>query len=70
MEQISKWVDTKNKLNVAKIGVQWWGFSQTGPPKFKLFNRISKIHEIFVVSKCERKIKFETIWGYQNGGPP
>ena len=28
------------------------------------------MHEIFSVGKYEEEIKFEKIWGYQNGGFP
>ena len=36
--KFSEWVDTKNKLNLTKIGGAIMGvYSQTGPIKFKLF---------------------------------
>ena len=41
-----------------------------GPPNIKLFNLLSYTHEIFKVSKYKGKIKFDKIWGCQNGGPP
>ena len=41
---------------------------QMGPPKFKLFYHSRYTHEIFRVGKYEEKIKFDLIWGYQNGG--
>ena len=44
--------------------------SETGPPKLKLFNRSLLTHEIFRVGKYNKKIKFDKIWGYQNGGSP
>ena len=43
--------------------------SETGPPKLKLFNRSLLTHEIFRVGKYNKKIKFDKIWGYQNGDP-
>ena len=43
---------------------------QTGPPKFKIFNLLSYANEIFKLSKHKEKIKFDRIWGYQNGDPP
>ena len=38
-------------------------------PKFKLLNLLSWTKEIFKVSKYKEKIKFDKVWGYQNGGP-
>ena len=62
MDQIFKWVDIKNKLSLTKIGFPKWGiFSWGGFPKFKHFNLLHWMHEIFKVSECKRKIKFETI---------
>ena len=40
-----------------------------GHQKFKLFNPLSWTHETFKVSKY-KKIKFDKIWGHQNGGLP
>ena len=66
--KFSKWVDIQNKLNLTKIGgYKMRGCSQTGPPKFKLFHLLSRTHEIFKVSKYKGRIKFDKIWGYQNG---
>ena len=41
-----------------------------GPKKFKLFNHLCQTHEIFRVGKYYKNIKFDEIWGYQNGGSP
>ena len=41
-----------------------------GPPKLELFYLLSRTHKIFKVTKHKEKIKFDKIWGYQNGGPP
>ena len=43
------------------------GPSQARMPKFKLFNCLSKTHEIFRINKCEEKIKFDKTLGYHNG---
>ena len=40
---------------------------ETGLTKFKLFNHSRETHEIFRVIKYKKKIKFDKIWGYQNG---
>ena len=45
------------------------GFPQTVPPKFKFFILLRQMHENFEVSNYKEKIKFDKIWGYQNGGP-
>ena len=37
------------------------GPSQTMMLKFKLFNRLSKTHEIFRIDKCVEKIKFHKL---------
>ena len=71
MDQISEWVDIKNKLNVTKIEDAAMGVSpQTGPPKVELFNLLSSIHEIFGQNRYKGKIKFDKILEYQNQGPP
>ena len=36
----------------------------------KLFNRLCQTHEIFGIGKYYKKIKFDKVWGYQNGGFP
>ena len=47
-----EWIDIKNIPNPTKIGGATMGFSpQTDPPKFKVFNLLSKTHEILKVSK-------------------
>ena len=64
-------VDIKNKVNLTKIGRATMGiFPQTHPPKFELFTLLSEMHKIFKVNKYKGKIKFDKIWGYQNGGSP
>ena len=44
------------------------GTPQTGPKKFKLFNRLCQTHEIFRIGKYYKKIKFDEVWGYQKDG--
>ena len=39
-----------------------------GPKKFKLFNHLRQTHEIFIVGKYYKKIKFDKIFGCQSGG--
>ena len=41
-----------------------------GSPKFKPFNNSSQAREIFKLTKHKEKIKFDKIWGYQNGDTP
>ena len=43
---------------------------KTGPPKFKLFTLLSKVHEIFKVSKQKRKKKLTKFGGTKMGGHP
>ena len=43
---------------------------QMNPPKFKLFTFYARCMKIFRVNKYKEKIKFDKIWGYQNGGSP
>ena len=50
------------------------GFKMEVPPnkaaKIQTFQLLSWTHDIFKVSKYKRKIKFDQVLGYQNGGPP
>ena len=53
----SEYVDIKNKLNLTKTeAFKMRGPPKRGPPKFKLFNLLSRTHEIFKVSKRKDKI--------------
>ena len=48
-----------------------WGFKNRVSPKRALqnLNFLSWTHEIFKVSRCKEKLKFDQVWGNQNGGP-
>ena len=53
-------VNARERENLAKFKGPKIGFSpQTGLSKLELFNHSCWMHEIFSVSKYEKKIKFE-----------
>ena len=63
--KFSEWVDIKNELNMTKIrGSKIEVLPKQGPPKFELFNFLSRANKILKVTKHKEKIKFDKIWGY------